>query len=821
MSASSIQSTPASTPLRTGSEPVLCIHCASLCPPRPVLDGEKAFCCPGCRAVYALLHDEGLETFYQLRDHSPGDTPTFLGEDAYDLLENPKVEDRLLDYRHEDQCHVTFRIPGIHCTGCVWLLENLYTIVDGFGRTEVDFLRKEVRIEFDHAKLSLADVARNLDRFGYAPDLSLAHMGGDTSRRRNPPDRLALKIGIAGFAFGNSMLLHFPSYLGMHSGADSLSVLFGRITTLLSLPVMIYSASEFWKNSWLALQQRKLSIDLPIVFGICALFLQSMLDLATHSGPGYLDSLSGLVFFLLIGKWYQRRTTDALSFDRDYRSYFPLTARKLNGLKEEAVPVSDLQTGDRIRIRNGELIPADSILLSGEALIDSSFVTGESVPEARSSGDQLYAGGRQTGTLLEMEIIKPVSQSYLTSLWNDAAFTRRESRLESITDTAARYFTPGVLIIALLTGLFWLLHQDPRAALTAVVSVLIVACPCALALSAPFAFGQAMRILGRKGFYLRSADVIDQLSRISHIVFDKTGTLTEGGEIPIRYEGQPLLPDQYLAVQALANQSIHPLCRRIIQSEGAPEQAVPVKAFAEHPGRGVEGCIGDSIVRMGSARWLHELEIPVPEASKDGSSLVWVAIDRACIGLYRVQPQLRKGIREILPLLSKRYRMSLLTGDHARGTEALSSFFGPEDIQTLQSPHDKLKTIETLQQQGARVAMIGDGLNDAGALRQSDAGIAVTDDIQAFVPACDAILDAGQLSELPRFLSLARGTRLIVLFSFGLSVAYNLAGFSLAASNHLTPVVAAILMPLSSITVVSVASLGTRALARWQGVRLT
>jgi len=798
-------------------EAAKCLHCGTPCSENPVSENGQVFCCQGCSKVYALLHQEGLEAFYRLKEGEPHQPVIFNNENAYELLSQEAISNQILDHRQGSLCRVTFRIPSIHCTGCVWLLENLYSLVDGIGRTEVDILRKEARINFDDSIISLTALAQQLDQLGYAPDISLASIDKKTNSK--DPDRLLLKIGIAGFAFGNIMLFSFPTYLGMEvTQASPLSSLFSTLSFILSLPVLVFSSSEFWKNSWNGLKQRRLNIDLPIVLGLSALFLQSLYDLISGLGSGYLDSLCGLVFFLLIGKWYQRRTTDALSFDRDYRSYFPLMARRLEAEKEQVLPINDLIIGDRIRIRNHELIPADCILLKGAAMIDYSFVTGESAPQLHHSGDHLYAGGRQCGTALDVEIIKPVSQSYLTSLWNHAAFKKENSRL-SITETASHYFTPVVIILALATATYWL-RQNPSAALTSMVAVLIVACPCALALSAPFAFGQAMRILGRRHFYLRSTDVVDQMAHVTHLLFDKTGTLTEKGASQMSYSTEHFSEEKLSWIKTASSQSMHPLSKELTASLEDIPSSNKLTEFSEVSGKGLSAIVEGHKIHLGSKPWMQELNIHSLKDDSSDKHSVYIAIDGTYVGAFTFCSKQRVGIQSIFKKLSTKYKLSLLTGDHAEGTRALESLFPfCDEVLVSQTPHNKLDAVTRLQQKGEQsIAMIGDGLNDAGALRQSDVGISLTDDVQAFVPACDAILDAKALSDLPNFLLFTKATRRVVQFSFALSICYNLAGFAFAASNRLTPITAAILMPLSSITIVVFATLATRWAARRTGV---
>ena len=364
----------------------------------------------------------------------------------------------------------------------------------------------------------------------------------------------------------NVMMYNFPEYLpGGELLEPGFKRFFGWLSLILSIPVVVYCASDYFLSSVKSLRHRIISIDLPIALGILALFLQSAFDIITAAGTGYLDSLAGLVFFMLVGKWYQGKTYQALSFERDYKSYFPVAVTKIIDGKETVLPLSELKTGDHILIRNKELIPADAKIVSGDGNIDYSFVTGESLPVRKNTGESIFAGGRQVGSSIEIEIQKEVEQSYLTQLWNQETRSGKDDPgIKRIIDRVSQYFTLIILIIAVAAGIYWLFH-DPSIAIFAFTSVLIVACPCALALTIPFTFGSTMRWFGRSGFYLKKTQVIEELYKADTIVFDKTGTITHSKSMNIGFEGEPLTADQLLMIKSLVRHSTHPLSAALFQ----------------------------------------------------------------------------------------------------------------------------------------------------------------------------------------------------------------------------------------------------------------
>lgn len=790
---------PDSAPVQTA-----CFHCGEPCPDDTIHDAEKVFCCHGCLTVYEILSESGLDQFYRLEDR-PGvrvDGPAEPARFAY--LDDPQVRDRILDFSEGRTSRVTLRIPSIHCAACVWLLENLFRLNPGIGRCQVNFPKREFAAIFDHEQISLSGLVTLLSSLGYEPELNLTALDRNPSARADPATRtLHLKLGVAGFCFANIMLMSLPAYLGLDEATEGLLGTFFRYgCLLLALPVLFFGASDYLRAAGIYARRRILTIDFPIALGITALFLQSAFDILTNRGTGYLDSFAGLVFFLLCGRWFQQKTYDALSFERDYKSFFPLSVVRRSESGDATIPISGLGIGDRILLRNGELIPSDARLVDGPALIDYSFVTGESDPVAKEPGERLYAGGRQMGGRIELVIDAEVSQSYLTSLWSNDVFSKEEDPgIQSLTNRVSRYFTGVVLSIAVIACLYWL-NRDPAQAIPAFSAVLIVACPCALALSAPFALGTALRILGRIGVYVKNVHVVEALTTITDIVFDKTGTLTEATQRGVSFHGPPLSPDEAALFRELAGHSTHPHALRLVDALDAAGP-IALQSSQEIPGCGIEGDWNGTPVRLGSPSWLREGGVPVPDQADEVGSRVCGSIGSTFRGVWALGNIYRARLEDMVAALRPRYRLSVLSGDQERERQSLGALFGPEaELSFNQSPAEKLEAIRRLQAGGARVLMIGDGLNDAGALKQSQVGVAISENVAAFSPACDVILSAASFNRIPGLLQFARKSVRVVWFSIGISFLYNVVGVSLAAAGLLSPVLCAILMPVSSITVV-------------------
>lgn len=788
-----------------------CFHCGADAGKNPITDENKAFCCSGCFTVYQLLDSHRLGGYYQL-ENFPGQRPE-AGEGKYSWLSDPIQAAHLLEYQDAKQAKITFKLPSMHCAACIWLLEQLYKIQPGILRSEVDFPRRELSLSFDPAIIQLEAIANLLDALGYPPALSLADSEDETIKAAQKPDRtIWFELGIAGFCFGNIMLLSFPEYFNLND--PSLFNLFRWLNFGLSLPVVAYSARSYYRSAWAGIKHKMINMDVPIALGILVLFIRSAFEVISQTGSGYFDSLAGLVFFLLIGKAYQRKTYHMLSFERDYRSYFPISVSQIVAGVEKMVAVNQLKTGDQIILRNGELVVADGFLLSGEAQIDYSFVTGEIEPVPVQPGERIYAGGRQTAGPIQMVLEKEVSQGYLTKLWNNEAFRKKKTaEITQLSDRIGQRFTPAVLLIALTASIVWAII-NPSMIWNVVSAVLIVACPCALALSTPFTLGHVLRVFGRRGFYLKGPAVVESIAETDTMIFDKTGTLTSMAEAQVVYDGPGFSEEEGNMVKAVLGGSIHPLSRRLFQwfsGENLPD----VHDFTEIKGQGTTGIVDGKQIKIGSAGFLG--------LKTNTSGGVFVAIDGELKGRFSISNELRPGIEHLLQNLGNNLQLGLLSGDHA-GAEAQMRSILPVNasLHFKQDPEAKLIYIKQLQQDHHKVAMVGDGLNDAGALRQANVGIAITDDLAAFTPSSDAILSGKSMAYLPEFIQLSKDALRIVKQSFIISFAYNAIGISFAVSGHLSPLVAAILMPLSSVSVVlfTTAEVSLKARKRFKKIQI-
>lgn len=773
-----------------------CYHCGQPCEVDDFTKEDKKFCCYGCKVVYEIIHENDLCQYYDYEDH-PGLSSISDSEHIYDYLDDVKVSEALLDFRSNDYARISFFIPAVHCVSCIWLLENLDKLDRGIFHSEVNFGKKTVSIDFNPGQVLLSRVAALLASVGYPPHIQHRQ---ENAQAPAASKSLLIKMAVAGFCFGNVMMFSFPEYLGMDKSEPVLQNLFGSLNVVLSIPVLVFSGRDYFVSSWKSLQLKELSIDVPIAVGLIALFARSLWEILTGYGPGYFDSFTGLVFFLLIGKWFQSKTYENLAFDRDFKSYFPLAVQKWNLSGWKPVLISELHVGERIRVRNQEIIPADCILVEDESFIDYSFVTGESKPTRAGFGSLIYAGGRLLGHPAVLTVHKLTSQSYLTSIWNHESFRKPgERNYHRLIDRSAKVFTWVVLVIAGATGIFWF-FKEPAQMWLVLTSVLIVACPCALALATPFTYGSMLRAFGKNGFYLKSTDVIERLACIDAIVFDKTGTITHGMNPEVTYFGD-CTSEELATIKLLASFSTHPMSGLISGALSGDSKEL-LTQFRELPGKGIEGYAGSSKYQLGSSDFTG-----VPPVAADGQSFVYVSIDNRNCGYFSIQGKSRPGIRNMISQLGDK-SVALLSGDGPGERTMMKQLFGDgTGMHFDQGPHDKRNYIQQLQDRGKKVMMVGDGLNDAGALKQSDVGISVSDNTGLFVPSCDGILQGDKLASLHGFFRLAKKSKHILYGSFAISLIYNAITMTFAVSGQLTPLIAAVLMPVSSISVVLFSSL--------------
>ncbi len=785
-----------------------CSHCGDECASSKINIGQAIFCCQGCKTVYELLHSHDLDNYYCLNE-KPGQKIEAIPQEKFAYLEEETIIQKLLLFKNNHQAQVAFYLPQMHCSSCLWLLENLSQINDDILASQVNFNQKTVKITFQIDRLSIRELAEMLAYLGYEPVIDLYDNQEKENKKRSK--RAYLKLGVTGFFMGNIMLIAFPEYVGLDPEKNpDLNLFFNFANVLLSLPIVFYSANEFFINAWYSLRQRYINIDTPIALAIAVTFLRSLYEVFTQTGGGFFDSLASITFFMLLGRTIQNRSNASLRFNRDYKSYFPIAVARIKDGLRSMIRIEDIEENDVLVIHHQEVIPTDCMLSKGDGEIDYSFVTGEDKIERIDKGEVVYAGGRNVGKTIEVLAVKPFDQNSFTQLWNNEAFHQVESERGSRITMMGRYFAFITIFISLSAFVYWTFQGNSMIAWQAATAVLIIACPCSLLLTSSFTNGYVIHRFSQFGMYLKNAMVLEKMGNVNFLAFDKTGTLTTPNKSDLKIELMDLSDDEIDKLTFITSQSLHPLSRAITEYYSlVPE---PINKYSanvnEWMGQGMHSIIGSDEFKVGSAQFVG-ITAPPEETT------VYVSVNGEVKAIFTFESSLLSGAREMINDLKDDYEMVLISGDNTSSRKVLSSLFGTEgNLHYRMSPEEKLQYVKARQNEGKVVAMIGDGLNDAGALSQSDVGISVVKSSFAFTPSCDAIMDVRKLSLLPYFFKWAKGTKKLVNFGFVFSILFNIVGLSFALRGDLTPLVAAILMTSSTLTIISIAYLGSKSMVR-------
>ena len=765
-----------------------CYHCGDNILGKAILHQGHSFCCHGCVSVFTLLDAQGMCTFYDEPKSQPlSKAPK---TEKYAFLEEVQNTLPFIQFASEEYNIVSFRSPHIQCASCVYLLEKLPQLQSGILQSQVNFSQQTITLHYQPHQISFRSLVEWLTTIGYEPILDPETSSSE--QWKNQKKQHLIAIGVAGFCFANIMLLSFPEYLDLDmTDAPNMTLLFRYLNLFLSLPALFWGARSFFIKTIQGLRLRTLPIDAPLVLSLLITFGRSVYEVISGYGGGYFDSMTGIIFFMQLGKYFQEATQHRLHFGRTYQSFFPISCQVVKENNTQWKMLAQLERGDTVIVHGYEMIPCDSILISDHALIDYSFVTGESKPTAVSQGQGLYAGGKLLGPSIQIEINAPVSQSYLTSLWNHQKKTSEKTPTLTWVDQWAQHFTWFLLLLSVISGLYWW-TLDPYRAMHAMSTILIVACPCALLLSATFTQGAVLMHLYQVGCYVKNNRVLHQLAQIDHLAWDKTGTLTSK-EAQATWV-KPAPPSHYPNIVALCSQSVHPLSQSVVRALRHEVDDLPsLEHFREHIGLGIEGMVKGLHYQIGSAAFTSH---------PDRTSSVVINANGECIGTFSMTHPIRLHMAETLHTLAADYSLSVISGDPLPTSPEIRAMI-PEECPVFHglSPQEKKQHIMQLTEHHAAVAMIGDGLNDAGALESAAVGIAITEQSHPFSPACDVMLEAASLPLLPAILAYAKRHEQIVQWSFGISLLYNLIGLGYAVNGTLHPLIAAVLMPISSITI--------------------
>lgn len=755
---------------------LLCDYCGEECSDtNEVVIDDLNYCCYGCATLSKVASGINFN-------------PTEVSL-KYKQLDFQDTFNSLVDYQDDSVYGITISLPNIQCSSCIRLIEDLPSLNDDVISSRVNFEKKVCKL-IVRKSLALSFLAQLIDDIGYPPLISVSQkqkIESDLVKRNT-----LMKLAVAGFCFGNIMLMSMAHYFGLNFTNDEFfGKLFSFLSLALCLPVVFYSGKDYLVSAFKSLVAGRAHINIPISIGILSLFIWSVYEVISGNGIGYLDSLSGLIFFLLIGKWFQSKVYNYVSFERTLNEFIPFVVRKKAQKSFVWTSISDLDLGDQIIVKNEEIIPVNGSLSSGTGIIDYAFISGESRCEQVLLGKQIYAGGCQKSGEIVVTINEKPSMDKLWNTWSNQLSKKEFSN--SFVDVISKYFTLSIISVAVLAFIYWYFQGSLSQALFVFSSVLIIACPCALALSSPFTFGNILKVFNTNKFFLKNPEIIATLSKINHIVFDKTGTLTQNKASQLEFIGDSLSTENRKKFRALASQSKHPLSILLAEYLSGGDD-IMVHDFMEYSGKGIQGTINGSVVMLGSASWVY--------STKNRNTVIYASVDGKAIGFFQLKPVYRKGLKQMLLNLGRKVKVSVLSGDNDGEKLVLNDLYGNFDqLHFNLLPKDKALKINQIQT-SERVMMIGDGLNDASAIETCDVGVAITENLNGFYPSSDAVLLADGINKLPKFIDLARYSKRVLNWSLIFSLGYNLIGITFAVMGLLTPIVAAILMPLSSISIV-------------------
>lgn len=803
-----------------------CRHCGLPVGTHPV-GTDPYFCCTGCEMVYETLHAAGYgETFYQLREVSNDvrrATPAGTRIDALKLSEldsDAFIEEHTRLIADGPERAVDLFLDGVHCAACVWLVERMPFVLDGVSEARLDLPRARLSVRWDPGLIRLSEVARWLAKFGYT-----AHPVRQTqvNRRTDAERRLLMKVGVSWALAGNVMLIAFALYSGLNVAEDGAMAGAARWASLvLSLPSVIYGGSEFFRRAWsslrLALQSRNLRLlhmDTPISLGILVGFAHSAWATMSGEGEVWFDSITVLIAALLTARWLQLRSR-RLAGDAADRllSIIPSMARRVDAQGQVTiVRIDELQPGDLVEVPSGEAFPVDGVVATGTSSVDNAVLTGESRPERIKPGDEVRAGATNLSAPVQVLVQATAEATRVGKLlaWLNSQ-GERKAPVVMLADRISGVFVLTVLALSLATFVLWSFIA-PEEAVHHVVALLVISCPCALGMATPLAMAVASGKAARTGIFVKNEEALQQLTRVTAIVLDKTGTLTEGRMTLVEYEGDEDAVDLAAALETRSN---HPIGRALVQARGVclvDDDGADLSSEAV-AGKGIRGRIYGRDVIVGKPDWVAEntslpdatLQTALERFSTGGLTPVGVGVDGRFVSVLAVGDRLRDTTADTIARLKETGKaLYLLSGDHQEVAHAVA---GQLDLPTANvfgdvSPEGKTAFVQDLQAQGHVVAMVGDGVNDAAALQAADVGIAVQGGSSASLVAADVFLTRPGLEPVAELLAGSSRVMRIIRRNLTVSLLYNLAGAGAAIAGLVTPLVAAVAMPISSLFVVA------------------
>lgn len=798
-----------------------CAHCnAEVSTPAEIVFDHKPFCCHGCCAAYQWLTAEGLEQYYELRERfnaADGNRGAEVTLDEMSEFDSAWYAQQHIRPVASNGLKTKIYLEGIHCAACVWLIEKMPKLVPGVLSAQVSLARSTVELIWDPTKVSLSRIAVEIARLGYRPH----PIRGEAKFEQRAKDlrRQLAQVGIAFACSGNSMLLAAALYLGELYGmsGEHIQLLRGA-STVVGLVALLGPGWTFFKGAASALRTRTPHIDIPVAVALAVGALSGIWNTLKGTGELYYDSLSMLVFLLLAGRYVQARQQQLAYDSLDILLQLtPRKARRIRDGKAELISSESLSVGDTIEVLEGESFAADGSIIQGRTEVDQALLTGETLPVVVATGDPVFAGTVNRGSAIRIKVEQVGEDSRvgkLATTIEKAAVMR--TPLVQLADRLAGRFVILVLFVAVATAIYCYFYR-PEALVDRVVSLLIVACPCALGLATPMAISLALGEAARRGILIRGGDALQRLADRGVVLLDKTGTVTTG-DVEVRFDH--IAKESWPAIVALERKSSHPIALALVRygnetASHACRTTIEPEQVEYRSGGGIRGSLAGKQWLIGNRAFVESEGIVLNESNLQhqadylaaGCSPVFVACEHKLIGTLGIGDHLRSDIISVVDALKKAgWQVGLLSGDHPQVVAAVGQQLGLDSnlVWGGKSPEDKQQIVHQLQQQKLSVVMVGDGVNDAVALAQADVGVAVKGGAEISLQAASVYLKNADLTALLDLSQAGRNTIRAIRRNFFASISYNIFAVGLAVVGLIHPLIAAGLMPVSSITVVGV-----------------
>ncbi|SOY44957.1 heavy metal translocating P-type ATPase [Cupriavidus taiwanensis] len=801
-----------------------CFHCGlPVTDPQPLaadLDGSRrVFCCGGCQALAQTLHAAGFAHLYgdEARFARPiDDDARREAEPVWAAYDAPELRAQFVRPLDGGRAEITLAPENIRCAACAWLIEQHLSRQPGVESAVANVATRRVVVRWRDGAQTVSGLLAALAGIGYmAWPFEVSRTDQQDRRARRG---LLMRMAVAMLGMMQVMMYAWPIYTHEATIDPGQLQLMRWASFALTLPVVCYAASPIFAGAWRSLRQRHMGMDVPVAIGVAAGFAASALATVRGVGEVYFDSVTMFVAFLLLARYLELRVRQASRSGAEMLArQLPATCERLvtAGAAGERIPVARLRAGDLIRVKAGEIVPADGAVTSGASALDESMLTGESRPVRRCAGDTVLAGSFNTASPLELRVTRVGAGTRLAEIVAvlDRALAEKP-RLATLADRVAGWFVATLLVLAALTGLVWGLWIDPSRALLVTIAVLVVSCPCALSLATPAALAAAGAALSRRGVLLARGHALETLARVTDVVLDKTGTLTEGRFAVAAVEplGEADAARCLALAAAMERGGEHPIARALVaaapQSAGQPLQ---VSDMRNVPGHGLEAVVAGRRLRLGRADFVRALGgdgRPAPAAPDNpmhpGATVVWLGAGTGPLARFVLADVERPETPALLARLRELgVRCHLVSGDNLAAVRWWAAHFGIERMAGEVTPEGKRDYVARLQQQGAVVLAVGDGINDAPVLAQAQVSIAIGSGAPLAQAGADAVLTHGGVAEIATALAVSRQTRRVVRQNLGWAFFYNVVAIPLAATGLVTAWMAGIGMSLSSLLVVA------------------